>query len=172
MALKILFSLIHGKNPGDAGCYIFKLLCYFSHMEEEFMELAISEAKKSQEHLKCGAVIVKGKEAIVGSSNTQRADCDASAHAEINAIRMAGEKLGNKNLKDCTIYSTCEPCPMCLAAISFAKIPWLVYGSNLAEVSDKKHNIQMNIDEFLERLPDPPKVVKNFMKKECDALVD
>ena len=134
------------------------------------MKLAVNEAKKSKEPIKVGCVIVKDGKVIAGGYNTQRDDCDASAHAEVNAIRSAGKKLKSKYLKDCTIYTTCEPCVMCLTAISYARIPWLVYGSNLGDVVDKNRFLQIGFDELIEKMPNAPQVVKNFMKEETDKI--
>src|SRR3989338_14249 len=97
-------------------------------MDEKFMKLAIKEAKKSKDGIGCGAVIVKNGKILAKSYNTQRSSFDASAHAEINAIRLAGKRLKTKYLDDCTIYSTLEPCIMCAAAISYAGVKRIVYG--------------------------------------------
>jgi len=64
-----------------------------------------------------GAVIVKNNEVIATSGNSVSLDNDPTAHAEVNAIRKAAKKLGSFELTGCTIYSSCEPCPMCLGAI-------------------------------------------------------
>ncbi len=87
------------------------------------MKKAIEEAKKSSESLPCGAVIVNSQgEILAKSCNSARKIHDSSAHAEINALRLAGKKMGNKELRECIIYCTCEPCVMCLSAIVYAKI--------------------------------------------------
>ena len=133
------------------------------------MQQAIEEATKSSENLKCGVVIVKDNEIIAKAFNSQRDSNNASAHAEINAIKIAGERLNNKNLENCTIYCTCEPCIMCLTAIAFSKIKKLVYGLNLKDVSDGLINI--NIDEFLQKSSHKFEVVKNFMETECKDIL-
>lgn len=74
-----------------------------------------------------GAVIVKDNEIIARAHNMVLSTNDPTAHAEIVAIRKATSILGRFDLSDCTIYSTCEPCPMCLGAIYWAKIPTLYY---------------------------------------------
>lgn len=140
-------------------------------MDRDFMLLAIREAKKSAEPLKCGAVIVKNGKVIAQSFNAQRADNDASAHAEINAIRLAGKKLGNKNLNGCSIYCTCEPCVMCLTAIAFAKIDKLIYGLSLKDISPSHNLIDISIDDFLAQSPYKFQVTKNFMEAECKQLI-
>ncbi len=64
-----------------------------------------------------GAVIARGGEIIATGVNRVTANCDPTAHAEVSAIRAAAQKLGTFNLSGCEIYSSCEPCPMCLGAI-------------------------------------------------------
>jgi len=77
-----------------------------------------------------GAVIVKDGEVIAESANSVTIDNDPTAHAEVNAIRSAAKKLGTFDLSGCEIYSSCEPCPMCLGAIYWAKIDSLYFGNN------------------------------------------
>lgn len=69
-------------------------------MDETFMTLAIEEARMSLEPLKCGVVVVKGGQIIARAFNSQRSENNAGAHAEMNAIRLAGQKLGSKNLME------------------------------------------------------------------------
>ncbi|HPD34329.1 MAG TPA: nucleoside deaminase [Candidatus Kapabacteria bacterium] len=76
-----------------------------------------------------GAVIVKNNEIIAEAHNTVTIDNDPTAHAEINAIRMASRILGRFDLSDCIIYSSCEPCPMCISAIYWAKIKVVYYAN-------------------------------------------
>lgn len=77
-----------------------------------------------------GAVIVRGGKVLASCGNRVLQDNDPTAHAEILAIREACSKTGNWELSDCTIYSSCEPCPMCLSAIYWAHIPVVYYGAN------------------------------------------
>jgi guanine deaminase len=97
----------------------------------KFMEEAIKYATKGLRDNQggpFGAVIVQNGEIISYGNNQVTSSNDPTAHAEIVAIRMAAKKLNRFDLHDCEIYSTCEPCPMCLAAIHWAKIPTLFYG--------------------------------------------
>lgn len=77
-----------------------------------------------------GAVIVKDARIISEASNLVTLENDPTAHAEIVAIRLAAEKLGTHELSDCTLYATCEPCPMCLGAIYWARIPKVYYAAD------------------------------------------
>jgi tRNA(adenine34) deaminase len=125
-------------------------------VDDHHMHLAIETAHRSSEPLKCGAVIVKDGVVIVQTHNSQRADNDASAHAEIKAIREAGTILGIKSLAGCVAYCTCEPCVMCMAALSYAKIDKIVFGSALSEVSPPEKLIRIDLDAFLEQAPHRP----------------
>jgi tRNA(Arg) A34 adenosine deaminase TadA len=76
-----------------------------------------------------GAVIVRDGEVIAAASNSVVPDNDPTAHAEVNCIREACRKLGTIDLSDCVIYTSCEPCPMCLGAIYWAHIGKIYYAN-------------------------------------------
>ena len=80
-----------------------------------------------------GAVIVKNDKIISVASNTTLKDKDPTAHAEINAIRDACKKLNTYDLKDCILYATGYPCPMCISAIIWANIKEVYYGTTLKD---------------------------------------
>ena len=83
-----------------------------------------------------GAVIVKDGEIVAGSSNSVTIDNDPTAHAEVNTIRKACQKLGTFDLSGCTIYTSCEPCPMCLGAIYWAHIDTIFYGNHRKDAAE------------------------------------
>jgi tRNA(adenine34) deaminase len=97
----------------------------------QFMELALEEAKQAAERgeVPIGAVIVKDGKVISSAGNRTIELGDVTAHAEILAIREAGTILGNERLTDCDLYVTLEPCTMCAAAISFARIRRLYFAA-------------------------------------------
>ena len=82
-----------------------------------------------------GAVIARGGEIIATGVNRVTANCDPTAHAEVSAIRAAAQKLGTFNLSGCDIYSSCEPCPMCLGAIYWARLDRLFYVNTKADAA-------------------------------------
>lgn len=99
----------------------------------DFMQAAISEASQNIEKNDggpFGAVIVKNQKIISQAHNEVLKTNDPTAHAEINAIRKACASLGTYNLEGCEIYSTCEPCPMCLGAIMWAGISKIYFGAD------------------------------------------
>lgn len=83
-----------------------------------------------------GAVIVKDVDIVATGVNRVTASNDPTAHAEVNAIRAACQALGTFTLEGCDIYSTCEPCPMCLGAIYWAHIDRLYYACNKIDAAD------------------------------------
>jgi guanine deaminase len=105
--------------------------------DQHFLRLAI---EKAQEGIAIGqspfgAVIIRDGVTIAAAHNTVWRDCDPTAHAEINAIRAAAAALKTIDLSGSTMFTTCEPCPMCLAAIHWSKIDRVVYGATIADAA-------------------------------------
>ena len=96
-----------------------------------FMQIAFAEARAAgaRGEVPIGAVVVKAGEVIGRAGNRTRELNDITAHAEIGAIRAAAARLGDERLVDADLYVTLEPCTMCAAAISFARIRRLYYGA-------------------------------------------
>lgn len=100
--------------------------------EEKFMQEAIrlsQEGMSNNEGGPFGCIIVKGGEIVGRGNNKVRVNNDPTAHAEVTAIRDACKKLESFQLTDCEIYTSCEPCPMCLGAIYWSR-PKIVYYAN------------------------------------------
>ncbi len=97
----------------------------------EYMKLALEEAHAAADRgeVPVGAVIVHGGEIVSRTGNRTRELADPTAHAEVLAIREAAVKLGSERLNNADLYVTLEPCTMCAAAISFARIRRLYYGA-------------------------------------------
>ena len=83
-----------------------------------------------------GAVIAKNGEIIAMGVNRVTPDCDPTAHAEVSAIRTAAKILGTFDLSGCEIYTSCEPCPMCLGAIYWAHLDRMYYGNSKNDAAD------------------------------------
>src|SRR5512132_4039661 len=96
-----------------------------------FMDLALSEARAAEAagEVPVGCVIVRDNAVIAKAGNRTIADRDPTAHAELLAIRAAAAALGSERLTDCDLYVTLEPCAMCAAAMSFARLRRLYYGA-------------------------------------------
>ena len=102
----------------------------------EYIEAAVRLARENlhkENGGPFGAVIVKDGKIIASGVNTVTTDHDPTAHAEINAIRNACKVLGSYQLEGCEVYSSCEPCPMCLGAIYWARPKALYYGASREE---------------------------------------
>ena len=95
-----------------------------------------------------GAVIVKNNRIIATGTNHVTAKNDPTAHAEINAIRKACRKLETFDLTGCEIYSSCEPCPMCLGAIYWAHLDRLYYGNTKADAKSIDFDDSFIYDEI------------------------
>jgi len=113
---------------------------------ERFMRMAI---ELSEDNVKnnlggpFGAVIVKDNVVIASSANRVMKDNDPTAHAEVAAIRLACQELGTYNLSGCEIYTSCEPCPMCLGAIYWAHIGKIYYANTKTDAAN------IGFDDFL-----------------------
>ncbi|HJD94324.1 MAG TPA: nucleoside deaminase [Bacteroides togonis] len=105
--------------------------------KEDFMrkaiELSIENVKNGGGPF--GAVIVKDGEIVATGVNRVTANHDPTAHAEVSAIRAACQKLGTFDLSGCEIYTSCEPCPMCLGAIYWAHLDKIYYGNNKTDAA-------------------------------------
>ena len=83
-----------------------------------------------------GALIVKDGEFIAGSANKVTSTNDPTAHAEVSAIRLACQKLNTFNLSGCVVYTSCEPCPMCLGAIYWSQIETIYYANTKTDAEN------------------------------------
>ena len=117
---------------------------------EKYMRLAIEKSLESIDNGggPFGAVIVKNGEVVATASNSVTRDNDPTAHAEVNAIRMASKKLGSFDLSGCEIYASCEPCPMCLASIYWARIDKLYYANTKADADKIGFSDKFIYEEF------------------------
>ena len=140
--------------------------------DHDLMALAFAEAEAAakRDEVPVGAVIYhQGNNQVIAAAGNQTIERnDPTAHAEILAIRMAGEKLGNYRLLDCALFVTLEPCVMCAGAISFARLSRLVYGAG-----DPKGGAVNHGPEFF-RQPTchhRPKVISGLMEEKSGALL-
>ena len=130
-----------------------------------FMKQAYLEARKAYEkgEVPVGAIIVCNNQIIARSYNNTQQLTDVTAHAEIMAMTSASTYLGNKYLRDCTLFVTVEPCIMCAGAIAWSQLGRLVYGA-----SEAKHGFMRYGKELLH-----PKTKVEFgvLNKECATLM-
>lgn len=142
--------------------------------DKKFMQLAVKEARKNFKSLSggpFGACIVRKGRVIAISRNTVLKN-DATCHAEINALKKASRKLGSYDLSGSVIYSTTEPCMMCFAAIHWARIKRIVYGTKTADAKKIGFN-ELNIpDTKLAALGRTRiKLIAGVLLDDCKALL-
>jgi len=118
---------------------------------KKFMRKAIA---LSEENIKngggpFGAVIVKEGKIISTGVNRVTANTDPTAHAEVNAIRKAAKKLGTFDLAGCDIYTSCEPCPMCLGAVYWAHLDKMYYGNTKTDARNIGFDDSFIYDEIV-----------------------
>ena len=124
-----------------------------------YLEEATKEAKqgiKNEEGGPFGAIILKDNKIVGRGHNKVLKDHDPTAHAEINAIRDASKNLKTHDLTGCIIYTTSEPCPMCLSAIIWANIKEIYFGTDRKEVA----NIGFRDDFIYEYIKHPNNTLK------------
>lgn len=100
-------------------------------IKSTFMDMALAEARNAADagEVPVGCVLVRGTEVLARTGNRTLMDRDPTAHAEMLAIRQAAQILQTERLTDCDLYVTLEPCAMCAAAMSFARIRRVYYGA-------------------------------------------
>ena len=147
--------------------------------DEYWMHRALDLARQAAAvgEIPVGAIIVRSPQVagdaehgtLIGQGfNRREAHCDPTAHAEIVALRQAGQTLGQWRLLDCTMYVTLEPCPMCAGALVNARLPRLVYGCNDPKAGAVASLYQLCTDP---RLNHRIEVVSGVMADEASALL-
>lgn len=102
--------------------------------DADYLKRATAVALQSQERVGCGVLIVRDGQVLAETYNSQRADNIAVNHAEIKAIIAANQVTGSRKLENTTAYCSCEPCAMCLTALSYAKVPRIVFGKRMRDL--------------------------------------
>lgn len=102
---------------------------------EALMQLAIEKCRHgiAAGQSPFGCAIARGDELLACEHNSVKATSDATAHAEVNALRAAGGRVGSSRLPGATVAATCEPCPMCMAALHFAGVETVYYGASVED---------------------------------------
>ena len=137
---------------------------------EEYMALALALAKEAAEagEVPVGCVIADSEGRVIGRGRNRREErSDATAHAEVEAIRQACAAVGSWRLEGCALYVTLEPCPMCTGAIINARIPIVVFGAREALTG----SCGSVIDLFSENYGHRPAVYGGVLAEDCAALL-
>ncbi len=141
----------------------------------DYMSLAISKAKEGIDSGQSpfGAVIVKDGKVVSNAHNRVWKTCDPTAHAEVNAIREAAKNLNTIDLSGTVMYTTCEPCPMCLSAIHWAKIDKVYYGATIADAAKANfQELKFPAKELARQGGSKLIVEDGIMQTECASLFD
>ena len=142
----------------------------FTSEKEQNMAAALALAEEAARagEIPVGCVVFGPEGEVLGVGRNRREEAaDATAHAEVEAIRQACRARGNWRLEDCTLAVTLEPCPMCAGAILNARIPRVVYGAREA----KTGSCGSVIDLFSENYGFRPKVYGGVLKEPCAGLL-
>ena len=136
---------------------------------EYFMAEALRLAREAiaDGDVPVGCVIVKDGQIIGRGRNRREADRDATAHAEVEAIREACARLGSWRLQGCTLYVTLEPCPMCAGAIINARVEEVRYGAKEA----KSGCCGSVLNLFEERFNHRPRIYRGPLEQECEGVL-
>ncbi|OGQ26955.1 MAG: hypothetical protein A3I75_05270 [Deltaproteobacteria bacterium RIFCSPLOWO2_02_FULL_50_16] len=142
-------------------------------MKKLFMQKAIDIARQGLRRGQSpfGAVIVKKNRIVSLAHNKVRLKNDCTAHAEIVALRQACQDLKTIHLDDCEMYSTCEPCPMCFAALHWARIKKIYFGVPIRIPQKYGFNELCLSNQRLKTLAKAPiKIYKGLLHEECETL--
>jgi tRNA(adenine34) deaminase len=143
----------------------------FFGRDEQFMRLALAEARQAADHddVPIGAVVVRQGEVIGTAGNERELRADPTAHAEVLALRAASKRLGGWRISDSVLYVTLEPCAMCAGAIVLARVPRVVYAA-----ADPKAGAAGSVMDILgePRLNHRPQVDGGLLAGEAAELLD
>lgn len=139
--------------------------------KNHFLKLAIDNSARNLNGKNggpFGAVIVKEGKVVASASNQVRAFNDPTAHAEIQAIRQACQKLETYDLSDCELYSSCEPCPMCLGAVYWSGIKNVYYAADRYDAHKIGFDDQLLYEDLQKPLPE--RLIKLIPLEKKEAL--
>ena len=170
MFFKLLFIL---SAPSAFSAVNFKIM-HENH--ENWMRAAIEAARETVARGAggpFGACIVRDGEVLAVSGNHVLAQHDPTAHAEVSAIRLACAQLETHLLEGATIYSTTEPCPMCFAALNWARVSRIIYGTGIGDVAALGFN-ELTVSNFQmkELGGSAVEIVPDFLRAECLELLE
>ena len=138
--------------------------------DQDFMRAALDRAREAQQQgeVPVGAVLVRDGQIVASAANRNITTNDPSGHAEILALREAGQVLGNHRLTGCSLFVTIEPCAMCAGALVHARLERLVYGA-----SDPKAGAVQSVMQVLNHpaLNHRMEVTAGVLAEECSAIL-
>jgi guanine deaminase len=141
--------------------------------QQKWMDLAIQTALQGIQNGQTpfGAVIVRENRLLAAAHNHVFAQTDVTAHAEIEAIRLACRLLATIDLAGCEIYSTCEPCPMCFAACHWANLARIIFGASIADAAGAGfRELSLSNLEMKRQGGSSIQIIEGFMAEPCQNL--
>jgi guanine deaminase len=145
------------------------------HDVEALMRLAIEKAKRGIElgQSPFGCAIARGDELLAASHNVVRLSTDITAHAEVTALRAACTQAGDIFLSGAIAATTCEPCPMCAAALHWARVETIYFGASIADAQAAGFNeLEVPAETILRMGKSPTKIVAGVLVEECRELFE
>ena len=146
-----------------------------TEQDEQFMRRAIAIAQEGIDFNvgePFGAVVVKDGRIIGEGCNQVTSDNDPTSHAEIIAIRRGCQALGSFQLEGCTLYTSCEPCPMCLGAIYWARPEKVYFAGTRDDAADAGFDDDMIYEEIGKNVEDRRLPIVNLLRAEAQALFE
>lgn len=136
---------------------------------EKMMALALAQARlaAAEGEIPVGAVLVRGDQVLAQAHNRREATHDPTGHAEIQCLREGAQALGDWRLRECTLYVTLEPCPMCAGAILNARIRRVWYGARDAAFGACGGVTNL----FMENFPNRPALVGGILEADCRQVL-
>lgn len=141
----------------------------------ELMRLAIDKARDgiAGGQSPFGCAIARGDEVVAVAHNVVWATTDCTAHAEVAAIRQACQRLKAISLDDCQVATTCEPCPMCMAALHWARVATVYYGATIDDARLAGFNeLSLAATEVVRLGRSQVRLVPEILRSECTKLFD
>lgn len=133
------------------------------------MQAAIDVAGKNRTPF--GAALAMGEELFATAANQTDSKNDPTAHAEMEVIRKLSDQLQKKDLSGFTLYTTCEPCPMCISAIIWSGIPTVIFGCDIPTISTYMKQIEIRAEDIIQKSSANIELHSGFMVTECEVLL-
>ena len=171
----LISSMVAGIAPASrAGSRVTRVGSQTALDEERMAALAAFTARtlKTERPVPFGSLIVQTRsgEMFLRALNAVTREFDPSSHAEVRAIRLATKKLKNVSLAGYTLYTTCEPCPMCMSTALWAGLDRVVYGATIEDANRHCRQIQIHATEVAERSDMRCIVDGPILREQCYAL--
>lgn len=142
---------------------------------QQLMQLALEKARHgiSLGQTPFGCAIAQGEQILSVAHNTVHASLDITAHAEINALREACQAVGDISHEGAVAATTCEPCPMCMAALHWARVDVVYFGATIDHATAAGFNeLRLSAQEVIDRGGGQVKLIQGVMTAQCAALFE